>query len=288
MPMLSHPPKLRSGWAGRRTPTLRPGCLRSEGLSAAVPRRAKIESGCTLGVRQQPLSIPCRSIELATIVPLIKHLSKTAQLANNIEERAAYVEGIAHIYDGMEAFNRAILDSMRPFTELEASVRQAIESMTAPVFLPNVLTLTPRAPDLDRLEAEALARSEFALADAPLLSSRPKRQVILRVREKSLTRAELEDGLKGLEASLLAKLQGPQSGVVVAGTLQLTPPIPDENGHTWNDVFDWFYWKAPRGYCPTLENLARMVFRTYKHVQRMHSEYLDQHPELATRKKRSN
>ena len=203
--------------------------------------------------------------------------------------------------DRFSDLNQSIFDSIQPLARAGAIAKAAIAPMLEPFaqagesIRRDILDYATMFDRIDRLASFDLPVEYGLLADREL-PALPRRGAIVAVgQERPLTRDELEDildhRLDQQEERLLVMLQAQiqketqQSGIVVAGG-QLTPPLPDENGHTWADVFDWFYWVAPRGHCLTLESLARMVFRTYKHVQRMHSEYLDQHPELATRKKR--
>lgn len=51
------------------------------------------------------------------------------------------------------------------------------------------------------------------------------------------------------------------------------PPIPNENGHTWDDTFDW-YWGTPRFFCPDLKTLSAKIAMDYGTVRKEHAKYI--------------
>lgn len=56
------------------------------------------------------------------------------------------------------------------------------------------------------------------------------------------------------------------------------PPIPGQNGATWDDTFDWYY-RVGRGKCPSLKNLAGLIGMEEGTVYNNHSKYKAQYEE---------
>ena len=60
--------------------------------------------------------------------------------------------------------------------------------------------------------------------------------------------------------------------------LSENPPIPGQNGATWDDVFDWYH-RVPRYVCPNQKTLAELIPMAYPTVRNRHSEYKAQYGE---------
>lgn len=56
------------------------------------------------------------------------------------------------------------------------------------------------------------------------------------------------------------------------------PPIPGQNGATWDDTFDWYY-RMGRGICPTLKKLAGLIGMGEGTVYNNHIRYKAQYGE---------
>ncbi|MBX2997778.1 MAG: hypothetical protein KF893_04655 [Caldilineaceae bacterium] len=60
--------------------------------------------------------------------------------------------------------------------------------------------------------------------------------------------------------------------------LTATPPIPGQNGATWDDTFDWYY-RAGRKKCPSLKHLAQLLGVAVGTVYNKHTLYKAQYGE---------
>ena len=76
----------------------------------------------------------------------------------------------------------------------------------------------------------------------------------------------------------LKKLASQQRQVIVSSRSQLPekPPVPNADGYTWDDVFDWYY-RTPRSICQKVEDLAALLGKTKRTVERYKEQYDAQH-----------
>jgi hypothetical protein len=58
--------------------------------------------------------------------------------------------------------------------------------------------------------------------------------------------------------TLQSKTSAALSSANTKRTLPEKSPVPETEDYTWDDVFDWFY-RVPRGRCPTVSDLIGMV-----------------------------
>lgn len=61
-------------------------------------------------------------------------------------------------------------------------------------------------------------------------------------------------------------------------------PIPNQNGATWDDTFDWYY-RAGRGVCSSLKNLAGLIGWAKGTVYNNHTRYKAQYGEKPMNKR---
>ena len=217
---------------------------------------------------------------MATIVPVVKHLSKPAAIEIAVAPFDSFRQSILS----------ATIPSMEGFAALEASFKPSADILAALQFKPSAADLEAilgRANYFAELTQGTAALAQVDWRDAPLVPSRPKPRAVVRIeRERPLTRGELESMLEGMlegrDAHLLAQIQGllqggtQHGGIVAAGALPARPPMPGSDGYTLDDVFDWFL-RVPKYLCFTVEELAPMVGLSPGYLRRKFMEYKAQY-----------
>lgn len=94
----------------------------------------------------------------------------------------------------------------------------------------------------------------------------------------------VERGKRDQMAKMIIKLQdendrlkemiSQQRQVTVTPLVKLPekPPVPGADGYTWDDVFDWYY-RTPRRICPKVQDLAALLGKSKRTVERYKEGY---------------